>query len=166
MGKDSHNTSSSCFGDYGVLGFDGKNGKMGMAKLISILRSCLFLIEVFAYNPPPTIHENQSENLPKEPDFLWSKKYVLNCISTYLGASKTSCFQNGKNRKKHFEKSTYSIAKEPIISYTGPLWKIWNANRKRSCSPSLQKLSGWGHEDEQIESFTWASTWNDPKQLS
>ena len=32
-----------------------------MTNLISILRACLFLIEVLTYNPPKTIRENQPD---------------------------------------------------------------------------------------------------------
>lgn len=32
-----------------------------MTKLLTFLRACLFLIEQFTFNPPPTIRENQGE---------------------------------------------------------------------------------------------------------
>lgn len=32
-----------------------------MTKFIKILRACLFLIEAFIYNPPPTIRKNQED---------------------------------------------------------------------------------------------------------
>jgi hypothetical protein len=39
-----------------------------MTSFIRFFRAILTLIEVFCFNPPPTIQENQTDN--KEPDFL------------------------------------------------------------------------------------------------
>lgn len=42
-----------------------------MTSFIRFFRAILTLIEVFCFNPPPTLRENQPEpSTPQEPDFL------------------------------------------------------------------------------------------------